>query len=59
MTHGASDPLISIETVRRQVSILKAADLHVEWHEFPKAHTIHGEEELAVIRNFVRGSYPA
>jgi len=40
-------------------SILKAADLHVEWHEFPKAHAIHGEEELAVIRNFVRAGYPA
>jgi phospholipase/carboxylesterase len=58
MTHGASDPLIAIETVRRQVSILKAAGLSVEWHEFPKAHTIHGEEEIAVIRNFVRAGYP-
>jgi phospholipase/carboxylesterase len=59
MTHGVDDPLIGIEIVRRQVSILKAADIHVEWHEFPKAHAIHGEEELAVIRDFVRAGYPA
>jgi phospholipase/carboxylesterase len=57
MTHGISDPLISIEIVRRQVSILKAEGLHVEWREFPKAHTIHGEEELGVIRDFVRAGY--
>jgi phospholipase/carboxylesterase len=58
MTHGVDDPLIGIEIVRRQVSILKAADIHVEWHEFPKAHTIHGEEELGVIRDFVCAGYP-
>ena len=57
MTHGVDDPLIGIEIMRRQVSILKATGLSVEWHEFPKAHTIHSEEELAVIRNFVRAGY--
>ena len=59
MTHGVDDPLIDIEITRRQVSILKAEGLQVEWREFPKAHTIHGEEELAVIRDFVRAGYPA
>ena len=59
MTHGVDDPLIGIDIVRRQVSILKATGLSVEWHEFPKAHTIHGEEEIAMIRNFVRAGYPA
>ena len=57
MTHGLDDPLIGIEIPRRQVSILKATGLSVEWHEFPKAHTIHGEEELGVIREFVRAGY--
>ena len=59
MTHGVDDPLIDIEITRRQVSILKAEGLQVEWREFPKVHTIHGEEELAVIRDFVRAGYPA
>ena len=58
MTHGVDDPLIGIEIVRRQVSILKATGLSVEWHEFPKAHAIHGEEEMTIIRNFVRAGYP-
>jgi phospholipase/carboxylesterase len=58
MTHGASDPMIPIEKVRTQIPLLKAAGLKVEWLEFPKAHTIHGEVELAIIREFVRAGYP-
>jgi phospholipase/carboxylesterase len=58
MTHGASDPIIPIEKVRTQIPLLKAAGIKVEWLEFPKAHTIHGEIELAVIREFVRAGYP-
>ena len=58
MTHGASDPLIPFEKVRTQIPPLKAAGLNVEWREFPKAHTIHGETEIAVIREFVRAGYP-
>ncbi len=57
MTHGVSDPMVPIEKVRPQIPPLKAAGLSVEWREFPKAHTIHGEIELAVIRNFVRAGY--
>jgi phospholipase/carboxylesterase len=57
MTHGVSDPIVPIERVRPQIPPLKAAGLNVEWREFPKAHTIHGEIELAVIRNFVRAGY--
>jgi phospholipase/carboxylesterase len=58
MTHGASDPIVPIERVRPQIPLLKAAGLNVEWREFPKAHTIHGEKEIAVIREFVRAGYP-
>jgi predicted esterase len=36
---------------------LKAAGLNVEWHEFDKPHTII-EEELDVLRKFVRAGYP-
>ncbi|HTX20779.1 MAG TPA: hypothetical protein VMD27_02805 [Candidatus Aquilonibacter sp.] len=57
MTHGVRDPIVPIEKVRPQVPLLKAAALNVEWHEFPKAHTIHVERELAVIRDFVRDGY--
>ena len=54
ITHGTHDALIPFAEVREQVKLLKAAKLHVEWHEFAKAHTIAGEAELAVIRAFIR-----
>jgi phospholipase/carboxylesterase len=53
LTHGAFDPLIPLKPVREQVRRLQAAGLDLEWHEFPKEHTIAGETELAVIRKFV------
>jgi predicted esterase len=56
-THGTDDPLIPFAEVREQVNILKAAGLHIEWHEFVKAHTIAGEEELGLIREFVAGRF--
>ena len=57
-THGPYDTLIPMAKVHKQVKTLQAAGLHAVWHEFPKAHTIHGEEELSVIREFVRAGYP-
>lgn len=58
MTHGMIDPLIPFAEVREQVNILKAAGLRVEWHELVKGHTIAGEEELEIIRRFVKAGYP-
>jgi phospholipase/carboxylesterase len=57
-THGLFDTVIPIARVREQMQTLKAAGLDATWREFTKAHTIHGEEELAVIREFVRAGYP-
>jgi phospholipase/carboxylesterase len=59
VTHGTQDPLIRFAEVREQINILKAAGLHIEFHEFQKAHTIAGEQELEVIRNFVSAGYQA
>jgi phospholipase/carboxylesterase len=56
-THGTDDPLIPFSQVREQVNLLKAEGLHIEWHEFVKAHTIAGEEEIDVIRHFVKQAY--
>ena len=58
LTHGTADPLIPIEKVRPQIPRLQAAGVNVEWREFPKVHTIHGEIEMTVIRDFVRAGYP-
>ena len=57
ITHGTGDPMVAISQVRRQIPVLKAAGLNLEWREFPKVHTII-EEELGIIRDFVRAGYP-
>jgi len=57
-THGTQDPLVPFAAVRGQVNKLKAAGLHIEWREFQKAHTIAGEAEIGLIREFIAGGYP-
>jgi len=57
LTHGTEDPLIPIEQVRPQVEMLRKAGLRIDWREFTKAHTIDGEVELSVVRDFVQNSY--
>jgi phospholipase/carboxylesterase len=58
ITHGTLDPVVAFAKTQRHVALLKSAGLHVEWHEFVKPHTIAGEEEMDVIRRFVRAGYP-
>jgi phospholipase/carboxylesterase len=58
VTHGTQDPLLRFAEVREQINLLKAAGLKIEFHELLKAHTIAGEEELELIREFVRAGYP-
>jgi len=59
VTHGTQDPLIRFAEVREQINLLKAAGLPIEFHELVKAHTIAGETELALIRDFVQRGFPA
>ena len=53
ITHGRFDQLIPFADVKEQIRFLKGLGLQIEWREFDKAHTIAGEEELGVIRQFV------
>ena len=53
ITHGTMDQMIPFAAVREQINLLKTAGLNLEWHEFDKAHTIAGEAELSVIREFI------
>jgi len=57
VTHGTKDTMVRFADAREQINILKAAGLKIDFHEFLKGHTIAGEEELEVIRNFVRAGY--
>jgi predicted esterase len=58
VTHGTHDPLIPFAEVREQINLLKGAGLHIEWHELPKAHTILGQVELKIIRDFIAARFP-
>lgn len=53
VTHGYQDPIIPFLQVKAQIEQLKAAGIKIAWHEFVKAHTIAGEPELRVIRDFI------
>ena len=57
ITHGTQDPLIPVQNVRKQIAMLQGAGLKIEWREFVKAHTVAGEKEIAVVREFIRGCY--
>jgi phospholipase/carboxylesterase len=57
LTHGTQDPLIPIARVRPEIDVLRRAGLQIEWREFVKGHTIAGEAEMSVVREFVRNSY--
>jgi len=57
VTHGAFDPMLPMAKVREQIKLLQAAGIRIEWHEFAKEHTIAGEPELKVIRDFIRAGW--
>jgi predicted esterase len=57
VTHGTQDPILPLAGTRHQIDLLKAAGLTIEFHELAKVHTIAGEEEVDLIRNFVRAGY--
>ena len=56
-THGTLDPLLPIAVSRRQIQQIKNAGLNIAWHEFQKEHTIAGEEEIALIRDFISAGF--
>jgi len=58
ITHGFEDPIIPFAGTREHINILKAAGLHISWHELTKGHTIAAETELRLVRDFVVAGYP-
>ena len=57
VTHGTKDTILRFEETREQIKMLEEAGLNLEFHQFDKAHTIAGQEELDLIRKFVRAGY--
>jgi phospholipase/carboxylesterase len=56
VTHGILDPIIPVAFAREQIRFLQTQGLQIQWQEFMKPHVFGGEEELALIRNFIRES---
>ena len=57
VTHGTYDPLLPLATTQRQIQMLQAAGLDIQWHEFRKEHSIAGQAEVDLIREFVTGCF--
>lgn len=52
ITHGTDDPLIPVAESKADFDALKAAGFHIDFHVFPKVHTII-EPELPLFKNFI------
>ena len=52
-THGTLDAVLPFAVTKRQIRHLKNAGINIAWHEFQKEHTIAGEAEIALIREFI------
>ncbi len=59
VTHGCQDQVLPFQKTQQHIKTLQAAGLNIEWHEFNKAHTIAGETEMKIIRDFITAGYPA
>lgn len=57
VTHGTFDPLLPIEDTRPQIQLLQSAGLNIRWEEFRKEHTIAGQAEINLIREFVTSCF--
>lgn len=57
VTHGRRDAVVPSAPVHAQILELQQGGFNMEWHEFDKAHTVAGEPELALIREFLRRGY--
>jgi phospholipase/carboxylesterase len=58
VTHGTYDPLLRIDKVHPQIQKLQKQGLNIQWHELPKEHSIAGETEISLIRDFTIAGYP-
>lgn len=58
ITHGFQDSMIPFAKAREQFLLLKGSGLNISWVELNKAHTVAGEAEVAIIRDFIVAGYP-
>lgn len=56
VSHGIMDPVLPFDQAKEQMQQLKKEGYNIQWHEFPKEHTIIGDE-ICLIRDFVQQPY--
>ena len=54
ITHGTTDPLLPLKKTKSHIDQLITAGVNIQWEAFEKEHTIQGETEMSVVRNFVK-----
>ncbi|MCZ6843728.1 MAG: serine esterase [SAR324 cluster bacterium] len=57
ITHGHHDPLLPLYRTRNMMDQLRQWGIPIEWHDYPKEHTIDMEEELPLLRNWIGGRF--
>lgn len=57
VTHGTKDTMVPFAKARPQMQLLENAGLNLQFRSFEKGHTLAGEEEVDLIREFVRAGY--
>jgi phospholipase/carboxylesterase len=57
VTHGTMDSVIPLRATQPLIERLRQAGIPVEWQVYQKDHTIAGEAELSVIRNFIQAGF--
>ncbi len=57
ITHGHHDPLLPLHRTRGMMDQLEAWGIPIEWHDYPKEHTIDFEEELPLLRRWIAARF--
>ena len=52
MAHGSFDPVLPMKMGRETADLLVESGFNVEWHDYPMAHAVCGEE-IQDIRNWL------
>ncbi len=53
ITHGTMDPMVPFSMAKNRFEQLTHGGIQIDWHSLPKEHTIDGEPEMKIIRDFV------
>ena len=57
VTHGTYDPILPLAETHAQIELLQRVGLNIQWQEFRKEHSIAGQAEYDLIRQFVVAGY--